>query len=132
MMADGVDIKKWLIGRDVDKSMKINKKIDRLGYKGKISDGSHTFEELYYHRMVLFATICNQNKDKAWKSKKHDDETMFENYFIVGIDTPEGSYTYHYEMKYWGMFKVKVCQNAPEWDGHTPADVIRLISLIKE
>lgn len=131
-MADGVDIKKWLIGRDVNKSMKINKKIYKLGYKGKISDGSHTFEELYYHRMVLFATICNQNKDKAWKSKKHDDDTMFENYFIVGIETREGTYTYHYELKYWGMFEVRELINAPEWDGHTPDDVNRLISLIKE
>ena len=26
---------------------------------GKISDGYHTFEELYYHRMILFAVICN-------------------------------------------------------------------------
>ena len=96
---------------------------------GSLSDGSHSYKELYYHRMVLFATICNQNKDKAWKSKKHDDDTMFDNYFIVGIDTPEGSYTYHYELKYWSMFKVKVRQNAPKWDGHIPDDVTRLLSL---
>ena len=29
----------------------------------------------------------------------------------------------------WGMFKVKICQNAPKWDGHTPDDVTRLLSL---
>lgn len=132
MAADGVDIKKFLLGKDIDKSVKINKKIDRLGYKGAISDGSHTFEELYFHRMVLFATICNQNKYKAWKSKMHDDGTTLDNYFIVGIDTPEGSYSYHYEDKYWGMFKVIEYPKAPKWDGHTQGDVIRLISLIKE
>jgi hypothetical protein len=35
---------------------------------GDTSDGYHTFNELYYHRMILFSVICNQNKSKAWKS----------------------------------------------------------------
>lgn len=35
---------------------------------GEISDEYHTFNELYFHRMILFSVICNQNKDKAWKS----------------------------------------------------------------
>lgn len=52
---------------------KINAEIETLTYKGKISDGSHTFYDLYYHRMVLFAIICNQFSDIAWKSKQHED-----------------------------------------------------------
>ena len=40
---------------------------------GKISDGYHTFDELYFHRMILFSVICNTYKEKAWKSKLHDD-----------------------------------------------------------
>lgn len=52
------------------KSIKeINDEISLLGNKGNISDGSHTFEELYFHRMVLFATVCNANRLKSWKSK---------------------------------------------------------------
>ena len=62
------------------------------------SDGCHTFEELYEHRMALFSVICNTYKDKAWKSKLHDDGTMFKDYFIVGITTEEGEYTYHYHL----------------------------------
>ena len=38
---------------------------------GEVSDGSHTFDELYYHRMILFSIICDLNKDRAWKSKLH-------------------------------------------------------------
>ena len=130
MALDGVDIKKMLIGKSVDKSQRINKKIAKLFYKGKISDGSHTFDELYFHRAILFATICNQNKDIAWKSPLHDDGTMFDGYFIAGIDTPEGSYTYHYEDAMWKYFDVKEVDRAPKWDGHEPKDVIRLLSLL--
>ena len=100
--------------------------------KGEISDGSHTFDELYYHRMILFAVICNQNVDKAWKSKKHDDGSMYEDYFIVGIETPEGQFTYHYHLDYWDLFKVYILDFARKWDGHTSDDVTRLLSLVGE
>lgn len=99
--------------------------------KGEISDGYHTFDELYYHRMVLFSVICGLCKEKAWKSYKHHDGTMYDNYFIVGITTDEGDYTYHYHEKYWRMFDVPELEFAPEWDGHTPGDILRLISLIE-
>ena len=99
------------------------------GNMGVVTDGSHTFDELYYHRMVLFSVICNQNKEFAWKSWKHDDNTMFEDYFIVGITTPLGDYSYHYHKDYWENFNVKELNKAPEWDGHLPKDIIRLIAL---
>lgn len=99
---------------------------------GEVSDGYHTFNELYHHRAVLFSVICNQNKEKAWKSKSHDDGTMYANMFIVGIDTPEGQYSYHYDVNpYWAMFDVKTLDNAPKWDGHKPDDITRLVSLLK-
>ena len=107
-----------------------NKYVFKEYSKGQISDGSHTFDELYYHRMVLFSIICNQNKELAWKSKLHHDGTMYDNYFIVGITTPEGDYTYHYDLEYWDMFNVKELEKAPEWDGHKPKDITRLYSLL--
>lgn len=97
---------------------------------GKISDGYHTFDELYYHRMMLFAVICNTYKDKAWRSLRHHDGTMYDSYFIVGIETPKGQYSYHYHVRNWNMFDVNVLPYAPEWDGHQPKDVNRLLSLI--
>ena len=97
---------------------------------GKINDGSHTFDELYYHRMMLFAVICNTYKDKAWKSRKHEDGTMFDDYFIVGITTSKGDYSYHYHKDYWDLFKVTEINTAPEWDGHEPKDIDRLFSLL--
>ena len=96
-----------------------------------VSDGFHTFRQLYYQRMMLFATIVKQNKDKAWKSLRHEDgELCFGGgWFIVGIDTPEGSYTYHYEDNYFSLFDCIELERGKPWDGHTEKDVTRLLSL---
>ena len=109
----------------------IAKEIDSLNFcTGKISDTHHSFDDLYEHRCILYSVICNQNKDKAWKSKLHSDGTMFDDMFVVGLETPAGMTSYHYEMKFWDLFKVKEIPNAPEWDGYTPEDVlVRLQSL---
>lgn len=99
---------------------------------GETSDGYHTFNELYHHRAVLFSVIVANYPDRAWKSQKHHDGTMYDNMFIVGIDTPDGQATYHYDVDpYWDMFKCRVLDNAPEWDGHTPAQAIERIGKLK-
>lgn len=112
-----------------DNDYPTNKYVFKEKCKGLISDGSHTFDELYYHRMILFAVICNSNQDVAWKSKLHHDGTMYDNYFIVGVDTPAGQYSYHYHMDHWNKFRVRELIYAPEWDGHMPKDVDRLLTL---
>ena len=92
---------------------------------GEIDDGYHTFNELYEHRMVLFACLCNLLHEFAWRSKLHDDGTMFNGMFVVGITTPNGEATYHYDNKYWSMFtNCKTLDRAPKFDGHTPKDVL--------
>ena len=98
---------------------------------GKFSDGYHTFDELYHHRAVLFSVICKSNLDKAWKSKKHHDGSMYDGMFIVGIETPDGQATYHYDIDpYWDKYfnLIKEVEYAPEWDGHTPEQAIERIS----
>lgn len=103
----------------------INSNIQSLnGDTGNISDGYHTFDELYYHRCVLFSLICNQNNHIAWKSKKHYTGDMYDDMFIVGVNTQYGQVTYHYNLKYWDMFNVPELENAPEWDGSSPSDCI--------
>ena len=98
---------------------------------GDLSDGYHTFNELYHHRAVLFSVICNSIPDKSWKSKLHDTGDMYDGMFIVGIETPSGQATYHYDIDpYWDMFKVKELEKAPKWDGHTPQEAIERISAL--
>lgn len=95
---------------------------------GETSDGYHTFNELYHHRAVLFSVIVSCYPERAWKAKKHHDGTMYDGMFIVGIETPSGQATYHYDViSYWDMFKCRELESAPEWDGHTPAQAIERI-----
>lgn len=98
---------------------------------GELSDGYHTFNGLYYQRMMLFAVLVKTYKDRAWKSRRHSDgELCFGGgWFIVGIDTPQGGFTYHYEEKYFDLFDCIELSNGKEWDGHTEADVTRLLTL---
>lgn len=98
---------------------------------GELSDGYHTFNSLYRQRMFLFAALVKAHRDKAWKSLRHEDgELCFGGgWFIVGIDTPEGSYTYHYENKYFDLFDCEILDYAKHWDGHTDEDVKRLLYL---
>ncbi len=95
------------------------------------SDGYHTFKELYHHRAVLFAALIAQMPQKAWKSKTHSDGTVWDGWFIVGIETPGGMATYHYAVEpYWDMFCCQERERAPEWDGHTPEQAINRIALL--
>ncbi len=95
---------------------------------GNTSDEYHTFNELYHHRAVLFSVIVENFAARAWKSKLHADGTMYDGMFIVGIETPDGQATYHYDIDpYWGLFRCKEVDRAPEWDGHTPDQAIERI-----
>lgn len=92
------------------------------------SDGCHSFGELYHHRAVLFSVIVTMFPERAWKSRLHADGTMLEGMFIVGIETPDGQATYHYDAEpYWDMFPCEELDRAPEWDGHTPDQAIERI-----
>lgn len=101
----------------------------------EISDGHHTFGELYRHRVALFCTLCNLLPEISWKSKKHFDEEndpMFNDSFIAGINTPDGIVTYHIKLKYWEMFSIPELERAPKYDGYDSIDVIeRVYSLSK-
>ena len=110
----------------------LNNIINNLDKKGendtnKISDGSHTFGELYDHRAKLFSVICNLHREISWKSRLHDDGTMYEGYFIVGIETREGQATYHYGLELWDFFDVKELPMAPKYDGHNSEQAIERI-----
>lgn len=98
---------------------------------GETSDGYHTFNELYHHRAVLFSVIVRDHPELAWKSKLHNDGTMYDGMFIIGVETPQGQATYHYDVDpYWEMFGCKELERAPEWDGHTSDDAIARIATL--
>lgn len=122
----------------------INEEIKKLSDTNGISDGYHTFEELYDHRIFLFRALGNlaimaansvgmeNNENNVWKSKLHHDGTSYDGWFIVGFHTKPGfQVSYHIPMKYWDYFDLFVeRERAPEWDGHTPADVVERLKNI--
>ena len=92
---------------------------------GEISDGYHTFNELYYYRMLYNAAFFNLlPKEWVHKSKHHNDgEKCFGGgWFIVMANLPTGQISNHYELKDWDLFKVPEKEFADEWDGHTPQE----------
>ena len=104
---------------------------ERKKNMGEVSDGYHTFNSLYRQRLILTAALVKAHKDVAWKSWRHEDgELCFGGgWFIVGFDTPQGCYTYHYEAKDWGLFDCVELPAGKHWDGHTDEDVERLLSI---
>ena len=51
---------------------------------GDISDGYHTFEELYEHRCALFVALLIKSPDISWYSLKHSDGSDWPGWFIDG------------------------------------------------
>lgn len=107
--------------------------------KGKISDGYHTFDELYDHRIMNFILLCRSlavdEYAPIWRSKVHSDGKGWEGWFIMGINSEPGEQiSYHLPMKYWDMTKFATeYDTAPPFDGHTSNDVlVRLEKLLSE
>lgn len=95
----------------------------------KISDGYHTFEELYDYRVIYNAMAFNQFYDAGLydvhKSTRHyDGELCFGgDWFVVVAMLPSGQITNHYPLKYYNIFKIQDVPKAKyEYDGHTPQE----------
>ena len=98
----------------------------------EVSDGYHTFKELYEFRKMYNAVLFNewyeQGKYSVHKSKRHYDgeECFGGGWFIVVAVLPDGQISNHYEIKDWALFKCKETEKALfEFDGHTDKDVLK-------
>lgn len=131
----------------------INQEIQRYKAAGAmknakgVSDGYHTFEELYEFRAVLNIALFKTKRaeelakiqyhgqgfyNPTWRSKLHSDGTMFEGMFILGLGTEPGKQiTFHYHLDKWEACDfAETLEKAPEWDGHTPADVLERLKAL--
>jgi hypothetical protein len=99
---------------------------------GNISDGYHTFNELYDHRCILFIALMRSNPEISWRANNHDEEpSSLEGWFIAGMHLPTGDITYHLPVDMWNLLDNKGIQTslrAPKWDGHTPSDVVNRLT----
>lgn len=116
--------------------------------KGTISDGYHTFDELYDHRHALWIAVCRlvstfRTRDvgpqggqgyhitggyRVIRSKMHGDGSMYEGHFILMLENIQNhkQMSYHLPERLWDKCEfAETLAMAPEWDGHTSEDVIR-------
>lgn len=105
-------------------------KIRAEGENLEVSDGYHTFDELYEHRIALWIRVCAILPFvlKPWRSKKHSDgELAFGGeWFVLGIGKEAGKQiTYHLPIEQWDETDfAETLEVAPEYDGHSSADVL--------
>lgn len=106
---------------------------------GEVTDGYHSFAELYKYRMLYNAAFFNMLASiDAWtpegsdnhqfdvhKSTHHSegDECFGGGWFIVVATLPTGQITNHYPMDDWDLFKIPERERAAQWDGASPATV---------
>lgn len=98
---------------------------------GQVSDGYHTFEELYSHRYMLFICLMKSNPSISWRANNHDDGSSFTGYFIAGMELPTGNISYHLPIGYWNHLDysgIRTSNKAPKWDGHTSEDVVNRLN----
>ncbi len=110
-----------------------------------ISDGYHTFGELYEHRITLFIALCRQvqyiseikfrrpnrfDNNGVWRSETMSDGSRWEGWFLLGIGKEKGSQiTYHLPVSKWTDCEfAETLAIAPEFDGHTSADVLERLA----
>lgn len=105
-----------------------------------VSDGYHTFNELYEHRIELFICLCRAftyyadkcddakfcQKYFTWKSKYHSDGSKYDGWFVLGLNKENGKQiTYHIPMNRWAECKfAETLEKSPDYDGHTSEDVL--------
>jgi len=120
----------------------INKLIQELPSeeRGKVSDGYHSFSELYDHRIQLWIKVCeflssptDANSPTVWRTLKHSDGSSYDGWFVLGSCRKDGSnqITYHLPISKWNECSfADTLDKAPKWDGHTSANVLSRLKLI--
>lgn len=109
-----------------------------------ISDGWHTFDQLYEIRKAYNAALFNEwaiddgaDRFPAYnvhKSKRHfDGELCFGGgWFIVVAVLPTGQISNHYKLEDWDLFNIPEAEKALyPFDGHTTEDVINRLKSLK-
>lgn len=108
----------------------------------QINDGYHTMDELYEHRINLFIALCkyviyNDVKLRGlnysvWRSKLHSDGSEYKGWFLLGIHKKPGEMiSYHLPLSKWDEIGLaETLEKAPEFDGHTSADVLERLKYL--
>lgn len=115
----------------------LNELVQAHPEKPQVSDGYHTFNELYDHRVALYVAmvyLCKAAGYRTWRSKLHADETGYEGWYVLGVELPQAlssttrQVTYHLPDSTWQMTGEIETLEKGEYDGHTSADVLERLA----
>lgn len=95
---------------------------------GDVSDGYHTFNELYEHRHLLFIYLASTQL-RAFKTWLDNEKEAWAGWFILGINTEHGQISYHLPEKYWDLAAVPEVEFNEAYDGHDSRDVLERLKL---
>ena len=93
-----------------------------------ISDGYHTFKEIYNHRKLLYINLCLQNPEKCVYADHKEWES-----FVLVYNSEAGQISYHISYDMYNLIKGNIKEvkfGEHGWDGHTPDDVIERLTLL--
>lgn len=103
---------------------------------GQVSDGYHTFDELYAHRCRLFVALllCADTftgyESAPFKTRCDDKGNTIPGWFIGGMDTPHGQITYHLPDEWWDKLPIRAEPMNFGYDGHTSADALERLGKV--
>lgn len=87
--------------------------------KNDISDGYHTFDELYEHRCLLFINLCLAMPERAIIGKTDGD------WFVMFLELPTGQISYHLPTSMLPLVAHSLVADLTyPWDGHQSSDVV--------
>lgn len=99
----------------------------------KISDGYHTFADLYEHRHALWAALLYVYEPIAFKTRRNQEGEEWPGWFIAGINTEMGQLSYHMPDEWWDrLLNVAEVERNSRYDGHTSDDVLQRIPKLQE
>jgi hypothetical protein len=104
---------------------------------GSVSDGYHTFDELYefrkHYNAALFNEWARQGLYDVHKSFYHyeGDLCFGGGWFIVVAMLPTGQISNHYAADDWELFKIPGADKAKHpYDGHTANDTLQRLKAL--
>ena len=84
-------------------------------------------KDLYEHRNLLFLSLVSMMPRRMkWIATHDSDGKKDPDYFLVGLELPQGQITYHMGNYLWDLAtrdNIPVYEKAPRFDGHTSEDV---------
>lgn len=90
------------------------------------SDGYHTFDELYAHRIALFILLAKFFRLEGGSVYRFH---HYDGWFCLGLETDVGQISYHLPEEKWDECSFAK-ERQPEFDGHTSDDVLHRLNLL--